>query len=281
MIRIPGKIPIIIHPLFWLLAIFIGWMSTFTLTGTLLAVLVIVISVLFHEFGHALTGMAFQQTVRIELAAFGGFTYRQGRKLKLWEEFIVVLNGPMAGLSLGVLAWLCWHFLAIENAALLFVMKFTALVNFFWTVINLVPVLPLDGGHLLSIILEGIFGFKGVKMAIASSAPPENIDLIANGLGIKGCFQAIVWGREVTEGKPSPQGFLLAAQRLGVEPASCVVIEDAIAGVAAAKGAGMKCVAVTNTHPAAKLAEAECVVDTLEAVSVDDLAGLFQNREKV
>ncbi|NGX53530.1 MAG: Stage IV sporulation protein FB [Chlamydiae bacterium] len=166
MIRIPGKIPIIIHPLFWLLAIFIGWMSTFTLTGTLLAVLVIVISVLFHEFGHALTGMAFQQTVRIELAAFGGFTYRQGRKLKLWEEFIVVLNGPMAGLSLGVLAWLCWHFLAIENAALLFVMKFTALVNFFWTVINLVPVLPLDGGHLLSIILEGIFGFKGVKMAI-------------------------------------------------------------------------------------------------------------------
>ncbi|NGX54908.1 MAG: Stage IV sporulation protein FB [Chlamydiae bacterium] len=168
MIRIPGKIPIIIHPLFWLLAIFIGWMSTFTLTGTLLAVLVIVVSVLFHEFGHALTAMAFQQTVRIELAAFGGFTYRQGRKLKLWEEFIVVFNGPLAGLSLGVIAWLCVHFLAIENTALLFLMKFTALVNFFWTVINLVPVLPLDGGHLLSIILEGIFGFKGVKIAIVT-----------------------------------------------------------------------------------------------------------------
>ena len=122
---------------------------------------------------------------------------------------------------------------------------------------------------------------QGVKMAIASSAPPENIDLIANGLGIKEYFQAIVWGREVTEGKPSPQGFLLAAQRLGVDPASCVVIEDAIAGVAAAKRAGMKCVAVTNTHPAAKLSEAEYVVDTLEAVSVDGLAGLFQNREKV
>ena len=122
---------------------------------------------------------------------------------------------------------------------------------------------------------------QGVKMAIASSAPPENIDLITRGLGIKGCFKAIVWGREVTEGKPSPQGFLLAAQRLEVKPRNCVVIEDSIAGVSAAKGAGMKCVAVTNTNPPAKLAEADCIVDTLEAVSVDDLAGLFQNREKV
>ena len=122
---------------------------------------------------------------------------------------------------------------------------------------------------------------QGMKMAIASSAPPENIDLIADGLGIKEYFQAIVWGREVTEGKPSPQGFLLAAQRLRVKPRNCVIIEDAIAGVTAAKRAGMKCVAVTNTHPAAKLSEAECVVDTLEAVSVEDLAGLFQNREKV
>lgn len=166
MITIPGKIPIIIHPLFWLLALFIGWMSTMTLMGTVLAVLVIIVSVVFHELGHALTSLAFQQTARIELAAFGGFTYRQGRKLKLWEEFLVVLNGPLAGLLLGVIAWLLWHHLPAPNPSLLFIVKFAATVNFFWTVINLVPVLPLDGGHLLSILLEGIFGFKGVKMAI-------------------------------------------------------------------------------------------------------------------
>jgi len=116
---------------------------------------------------------------------------------------------------------------------------------------------------------------RGIKMAIASSAPMENIQLIIQGLGIDNCFQAIVWGREVTEGKPSPQVFLLAAQKLDVEPRNCVVIEDAVAGVAAAKRAGMKCLAVTNSHPRASLGEADLIVDTLEAVSVGDLEGLF------
>ena len=123
--------------------------------------------------------------------------------------------------------------------------------------------------------LIGSLKEHGVKMAIASSAPIENIQLVTRGLGINNCFQVIVWGREVTEGKPSPQGFLLAAQRLEAEPKDCVVIEDAVAGVTAAKRAGMKCLAVTNTHPKLSLMEADLVVDTLEAVTVDDLSGLF------
>ncbi len=119
---------------------------------------------------------------------------------------------------------------------------------------------------------------RDVKMAIASSAPMENIQLILQGLGIGDCFQAIVFGREVTEGKPSPQVFLLAAKKLEVEPRDCVVIEDAVAGVAAAKRAGMKCVAVTNSHPRASLKEADLIVDTLEAVDVADLERLFSPR---
>lgn len=160
------KIPIRIRPLFWLLALFIGWLATFSLMGTILAVVVIFYSVLIHEFGHALTAMAFQQKVRIELAAFGGFTYREGRKLKLWEEFLVVLNGPLAGLLLAIVAYLIYKNFEVTNSSILFMLKFTALANFFWTVTNLIPLLPLDGGHLLSIVLEAIFGFKGIKMAI-------------------------------------------------------------------------------------------------------------------
>ncbi len=76
---------------------------------------------------------------------------------------------------------------------------------------------------------------KNIKTAIASSAPLENIEIIIRGLGIEDCFQAIAWGTEVPEGKPSPQIFLLAAKKLGVKPGNCVVIEDAIAGVSAAK----------------------------------------------
>jgi len=115
----------------------------------------------------------------------------------------------------------------------------------------------------------------GFSVALASSAPVENIQLIMRGLGIEDSFQAIVSGREVQEGKPSPQGFLLAAQKLGAEPENCAVIEDAPAGITAAKRAGMHCLAVTNSHPQSSLTEADLIVDTLEAVGVNDLEGLL------
>jgi beta-phosphoglucomutase family hydrolase len=114
-----------------------------------------------------------------------------------------------------------------------------------------------------------------IKTAIASSAVPKNIDVILQGLGIEKDFQAIVPGTEVAEGKPSPQVFLLAAKKLGVQPANCVVIEDAIAGVAAAKRAGMKCIAVTNSHPRQSLKNADLVVDSLEKVDINTLKALF------
>ena len=119
-------------------------------------------------------------------------------------------------------------------------------------------------------------GKNGIKTAIASSAPPENVDIIIKGLGIEDCFDAYARGTEVAEGKPSPLVFLLAAEKLEVDPHDCVVIEDAIAGVAAAKSAGMKCVAVTNSHPKDKLKQADLVVDTLEDISINDLKKLFE-----
>ncbi len=119
-----------------------------------------------------------------------------------------------------------------------------------------------------------------VKMAIASSAPMENIKLVLDGLGITECFEVIVCGKEVIEGKPSPQIFLLAAKKLGVAPQNCIVFEDAVAGVAAAKKAGMKCLAVTNSHSAASLKEADLIVATLTTVKVRDLEALFAVSER-
>ena len=130
---------------------------------------------------------------------------------------------------------------------------------------------PLSGAvELMKLLIE-----HGFKMALASSAPHENINLQTEGLGISNWFQSIISGEDVTEGKPSPQSFLLAAQRLGAEPKNCVVIEDAMAGVTAAKRAGIRCLAVTNTNPERSLMEADLVVDTLEAVAVSDLEKLL------
>jgi beta-phosphoglucomutase family hydrolase len=118
---------------------------------------------------------------------------------------------------------------------------------------------------------------RGIKMAIASSTPIENIRLIVGSLGIGKYFQAVITGNDVTESKPSPQVFLLAAQRLGVEPKNCIVFEDAVAGVKAAKSAGMYCVAITSSHPREKLKQADLVVDTLEELTVKDLENLLKS----
>jgi len=114
------------------------------------------------------------------------------------------------------------------------------------------------------------------RTALVSSTPGENIRLITGSLGIAGFFDTMVADKDVMRGKPDPEGFLLAAERLGVSPASCVVIEDAVAGVRAAGDAGMKCIAVTNTHPAEKLAEADKIVDSLETVTVNTFEFLLR-----
>jgi hypothetical protein len=79
---------------------------------------------------------------------------------------------------------------------------------------------------------------------------------------------AYVSGSEVTKKKPDPQIFLIAASRLGLEAARCVVFEDAPSGVQAARAAGAKCIAVTNTVPAEKLSGADVICDSLEKVNL-------------
>jgi beta-phosphoglucomutase len=104
----------------------------------------------------------------------------------------------------------------------------------------------------------------GFRLAIGSSAPPENVALTLDRLGRRGLFQGIVTGADVTRGKPDPQVFLLGAQRLGLAPSRCVVIEDAPLGVAAAHAAGMCAVAVVSTgRVREQAAAAELVVERL------------------
>lgn len=160
------KISITIHPVFWMLAGLIGWLSSGTIAGTLIWMAVVFFSVLIHEYGHALTALAFGQNARIELMGLGGLTYRSGKKLKFWQEFLVVLNGPIAGFLLFLAASLLLQVLKGQpDNPWYYAIKITAFANLFWTIVNLLPVYPLDGGRLFTIILESLFGIKGMKIS--------------------------------------------------------------------------------------------------------------------
>jgi beta-phosphoglucomutase len=128
-------------------------------------------------------------------------------------------------------------------------------------------------------LVEGLAA-AGWLQGLGSSAPRANLDLILRHTGTVDRFTAVVSGDDVTRGKPDPEVFLKAAEKLGVPAARCVVFEDAPAGVAAAKAAGMACVGVTfvGHHPAERLrdAGADVVVPSLDALAVEEVEGLLR-----
>jgi beta-phosphoglucomutase-like phosphatase (HAD superfamily) len=116
---------------------------------------------------------------------------------------------------------------------------------------------------------------SGIPRVIGSSTHRENITCTLDILGLGGRFAAIVSSEDVSHGKPDPEVFLRAAEKIGVAPDRCVVFEDAHVGIAAARAAGMKVVGVSGTHPSSALKEADRVVARLDELTVTDLAVWF------
>ena len=120
-----------------------------------------------------------------------------------------------------------------------------------------------------------------VPVAIASGALRHEIEEILEAAGLRPLFTTIVASGDTPQSKPSPAPYRLAVERLGavagpLEPHRCVAIEDSRWGLESALGAGLRCVGVTNSYPAAELSGAELIVDGLRALSVqalDDLVG--------
>ena len=106
----------------------------------------------------------------------------------------------------------------------------------------------------------GVLGLPTVAIATSCVAPLARARLSAAGLGAPA---VLVTADQVAHGKPAPDSYLLAAERLGVDPAGCLVLEDAPSGVAAGRAAGMTVWAVTTTHAPADLTEADAVLPAL------------------
>ncbi len=118
----------------------------------------------------------------------------------------------------------------------------------------------------------------GALLAVGSSGPRQNIELILQGMDVTDLPIAIVSADDVSRGKPDPQVFQIACQRLRLPPQRCVVIEDAPSGVAAAKAAGCRRVAITMHHSREALVAADLIVDRLADITVDQLRALTTER---
>lgn len=110
---------------------------------------------------------------------------------------------------------------------------------------------------------------SGFAQALASSTPVENINLIAEVLGLKRYLSILVSGETVARGKPAPDIFLKAAAELHKDPTVCLVIEDAVAGVEAAHAEGMRCIAVAGNRDLPGLHKAELMVKDLTEIDVE------------
>ncbi len=126
--------------------------------------------------------------------------------------------------------------------------------------------------------LPGVFTFikacrqRKLKIALASSADAIKVEGNLREIGLPmDTFDALVTGSQVARKKPFPDIFLTAAQRMGVPPPECLVVEDAVAGVAAAKAAGARCLALTTSFSAAMLKGADWIVADLAHAPVDAL----------
>jgi len=129
---------------------------------------------------------------------------------------------------------------------------------------NFTPADVLPGaGELLAALRE-----RGIALAVGSSS--RNAPLILARVGLDKAVDAVVDGNQISRSKPDPEVFLLAAERIGVEPGDCLVVEDAPAGVEAGRRAGM---AVFAVGPRERYPDVELWAESLSSVSVDDILG--------
>jgi HAD superfamily hydrolase (TIGR01509 family) len=130
---------------------------------------------------------------------------------------------------------------------------------------------PLPGvGDLLQMLRD-----NGVPCAIASSTHRENVDVVLELIGLQPFFAAIVTAEDVQRGKPDPQVFVTGAAKINREPRNCIVFEDAHVGIEAGLAAGARVIAVATTNALDALGRAHLAVNSLDEVSWQRFAGLF------
>jgi beta-phosphoglucomutase len=116
-----------------------------------------------------------------------------------------------------------------------------------------------------------------IPCAVATSAPPENVEFTLNKTGTRKYFKTIVHEKMITKGKPDPEVFLKTISEIGFPPAKCVVIEDSLAGIEAAKSAGTKVIALTTTLSRSELFGSDMIINNFDELKIEHLKILAGN----
>lgn len=184
------RIPVSVEPWFWLTTILLAG----SIPGPLLAVWVIVVfaSVLVHELGHALVSRRFGATPRIRLYALGGLAYHD-RPLTRRRSIAVSLAGPAAGFILGGVVWAVHRALPPLPAATEFLLRSLEYANLGWGLVNLAPVLPLDGGHVMEQALRIRGTPKAAKISMVVGGALALAAALSGSFGVAILFGALAF----------------------------------------------------------------------------------------
>jgi stage IV sporulation protein FB len=150
-------IPVEVHFYFWIiLAIFGGALSANTPDDIFRIILFMIagfFSVLVHELGHALSARKFGAYSRITLEAFGGYAAYSGTRLNRLQSFLVTAAGPAVQIALGIVTLILWKSLPDATSYGKYFLSTLTIISFFWAILNLLPVMPLDGGQMLNSVM--------------------------------------------------------------------------------------------------------------------------------
>lgn len=161
------NIPIHIHPTFWIFLLFFTDIYRDPSIESVIWGVVMFFSLLVHEYGHALTARCFGADPTITLEAFGGNARYNGRGISPKQEFLITLNGPLFESLLIVISYVVLKLEVFEAYPYIDYFFYVMMrLNILWCLLNLIPLVPLDGGHLAHYVLEKKFGPQGQKISI-------------------------------------------------------------------------------------------------------------------
>ncbi len=159
-------IPVEVQPFFWVTMVLVGGINGIDTAAGIFKILLFVlagfISILVHELGHALTARKYGASTHIVLQAFGGYAAYTGKFMSRLQSFLITAAGPAIQIVLGLAAYFAWKSLPSLNETGSHFLAMLAGISIFWAVLNLLPVLPLDGGRML----ESILGPARIKITL-------------------------------------------------------------------------------------------------------------------